>query len=135
MDSQVEVEWYPGNVTQVVRGVRHRVLHRGSEPGRTQGYSTGSIPALPPLLQQVSEEYENLCPGQFLPRADSTAQAEGNQPVALVKSEEGSSRGLSPCEGILVGLVMCATAGHQKPKITMVCFYTNLLIFYYNLMP
>ena len=32
-------------------------------------------------------------------------------------------------KGINVGLVMCVTAGHQKPKITMVCFYTILLSF------
>ena len=36
---------------------------------------------------------------------------------------------------ILVGLVMCVTAGNQKSKITMVCFYTNLLFLNYNSMP
>ena len=35
---------------------------------------------------------------------------------SIVKSES--------CWGILVGLVMCLTVGHQKPKMTMVCFDT-----------
>ena len=61
--------------------------------------------------------------------ADRGSEQLNTGAIGLVHRQSVSIWGLG---GILVGMVICATAGHEKIKMTMGCFYRNLYFFYDN---